>query len=292
VFADNSRFLWDDDLRLNGFDARYERRLARNTTLEFRVGEYILTNPNTPIVPAGSPFLNIGYQVGQKVRSATLFHPGFLVRTRTEAWTHQVTGSLSFYRSPNQINLTSTAAGASVLTGSNMGFAPVGALGGAGNAVIAPGSPTLSAARYQVAHLSYRADYRNFKLGKYNIPLWADFQSALNVGTKSDRTAYMATLNLGDVRKRGDLRFMYIFSNKQANSMISQFTDDDLGNGTGVNTRVNHFRIDLGLSRFIQVQNLLFVQDPIAANRPGFSVLIPKGANTTFRYQGQLAFSF
>jgi hypothetical protein len=102
----------------------------------------------------------------------------------------------------------------------------------------------------------------------------------------------MATLNLGDVRKRGDLRFMYIFSNKQANSMISQFTDDDLGNGTGVNTRVNHFRIDLGLSRFIQVQNLLFVQDPIAANRPGFSVLIPKGANTTFRYQGQLAFSF
>ncbi len=112
------------------------------------------------------------------------------------------------------------------------------------------------------------------------------------MGTKSDRTAYMATLNLGDVRKRGDVRFMYIFSYKEANSMISQFTDDDLGNGTGVNIHVNHFRIDLGLSRSIQLQNLLFVQDPIAGNRPGFSVLLPKGSNTTFRYQGQLAFSF
>ena len=292
VFADNSRFLWDDDLRLNGFDARYERRLSRNTTLELRAGEYILTNPNTPVVPVGSPFLSIGYQVGQKVRSATLFHPGFVIRTRTEAWTHQVTGSLSVYRSPNQINLTSTAAGAAALTGSNMGFAPIGALGGAGNATVAPGSPILAAARYQVAHASYRVDYRNFKIGKYNMPLWADFQSAVNVGTKSDRVAYMATLNLGETRKRGDLRLLYIYSYKQANSMISQFTDDDLGNGTGVNTRVNHFRIDLGLTRSIQLQNLLFIQDPIAGNRPGFSVNIPTGANTTFRYQGQLAFSF
>ncbi len=81
-----------------------------------------------------------------------------------------MTGSFSLYRSPNQINLTSTAAGAAALTGSNMGFAPIGALGGAGNAVIAPGSPILAAARYQIAHLSYRADYRNLKLGRYSIP--------------------------------------------------------------------------------------------------------------------------
>ena len=292
VFADNSRFLWDDDLRLNGFDARYETKVARNTTLEFRLGEYILSNPNTPIVAAGSPYLSIGYQVGQKVRDALLTHPGFVLRTRTEKWTHQLTGTFAWYRNQNEISLTSTAAGAALLTGGSLGFAPTGALGGAGNAVVAPGNPMMTAGHYQIAHMGYRADYRNLKLGKYSIPLWADFQTAMNVGTSKDRLAYMATLNLGEIRKRGDVRLLYIFSHKPANSMISQFTDDDLGNGTGVNTQVNHFRIDLGLTRFLQLQNLVFLQDPIAGNRPGFFVTIPQGANTTFRYQGQLAFTF
>ncbi len=35
VFADNSRFLWDDDLRLNGFDARYESGSQRTPHWSF-----------------------------------------------------------------------------------------------------------------------------------------------------------------------------------------------------------------------------------------------------------------
>ncbi|MEP6961383.1 MAG: putative porin [Acidobacteriota bacterium] len=292
VFADNSRFLWDDDLRLNGFDARYNRKLNKSTDLEFRAGEYILTNPNTPIVAAGSPLLSIGYRLGQKVRDATLFHPGFVLRQKADKWTQQLTGTFSWYKEANQINLGSTAAGVALIAGNNLGLTLSGPLGGAGNAVVASGSPILAARHYQVAHLGYRADYASFKAGGVALPFWAEFQTAENVGTSKDRLAYVATVNFGNIRKQGDMRFLYAYSYKQANSIVSQFTDDDLGTGTGVNTRVNHMRMDLGLTRFVQLQNLFFIQDPIAANRPGFFVSIPKGAKTTFRYQGQLAFTF
>ena len=76
--------------------------------------------------------------------------------------------------------------------------------------------------------------------------------------------------------------------------MISQFTDDDLGTGTGVNIAVHAVRFDLGLTRFLQWQNLLFIQHERRPNNPAelFFVPLQQGANATFRYLGQLAFTF
>jgi len=291
VFADNSRFLWDDDIRLNGFDARYTASLPSSASLEFRLGAYILTNPNTLVVP-GSPYQAIGYQVGQKVRDAMLFHPGFVLRARQSGWAHQWYGDFLWYRHPEQIQLASTANGAPVLAGNALGLTLSGPLAASGNALAAPGSALLAARHWQIAHGGWRSDFGDFKLGKTSMPFWVDFQGALNTGTGSDRAALMASVNLGNTRKFGDVRFLYQFAYKQANALISQFTDDDLGTGTGVNIRVHAIRFDLGLTRFLAWQNLLFVQDPIEGNRPGFFVTLPKGANTTFRYLGQLAFSF
>ncbi len=49
VFADSMRFLWDDDVRFNGFQQTVKLPLAANslglTSVEFRAGEYILSNP-------------------------------------------------------------------------------------------------------------------------------------------------------------------------------------------------------------------------------------------------------
>jgi hypothetical protein len=49
VFADNMRFLWDDDVRFNGFHQIVKLPLRANslglTSVEFRAGEYILSNP-------------------------------------------------------------------------------------------------------------------------------------------------------------------------------------------------------------------------------------------------------
>jgi hypothetical protein len=143
-----------------------------------------------------------------------------------------------------------------------------------------------------LAHGGWRIDQDEFEIAKKSMPLWFDIQGGINAGTGSDRAALMVSANLGNTRKFGDPRFLYQFSYKQANAIISQFTDDDLGTGTGVNTLVHAVRFDLGLTRFLSWQNLLFIQNPIAASRPGFYVLIPKGANTTYRYLGQLAFAF
>ena len=50
VYADNFRFLWDDDVRFNGFNERW--KMGR---VEYRAGQYFLVNPNTFSVPANSP---------------------------------------------------------------------------------------------------------------------------------------------------------------------------------------------------------------------------------------------
>jgi hypothetical protein len=104
----------------------------------------------------------------------------------------------------------------------------------------------------------------------------------------------MVSANLGAVRGRGDTRFLYQFAVKDANSLISQFTDDDLGTGSGVNIAVHAIRFDIGLTRFLQWQNLFFMQRQRRAGNPVEALFIPlqRGANTTYRYLGQLAFAF
>jgi hypothetical protein len=104
----------------------------------------------------------------------------------------------------------------------------------------------------------------------------------------------MGTLNVGQVKKFGDVRFLYIFGYKQANALISQVTDDDLGTGTGVNIRTHNIRVDLGLTKFLQWQNLLFIQDELSGNDPrrNFFVPVQKGTNTAYRVQSQFQFTF
>src|SRR5205807_4109192 len=68
IFADNSRFLFDDDIRFNGFNEKYVVSFSKNglkaASLELRAGQYILSNPNVAIVTAGSPLALAGDQVG------------------------------------------------------------------------------------------------------------------------------------------------------------------------------------------------------------------------------------
>jgi hypothetical protein len=87
---------------------------------------------------------------------------------------------------------------------------------------------------------------------------------------------------------------MYQFAVKDANALVSQFTDDDFGSGSGVNVAGHAVRLDAGLARFLQVQNLFFFQNQRLPSDPAsaFFVPLPQGANMTFRYQGQVLFVF
>ena len=127
------------------------------------------------------------------------------------------------------------------------------------------------------------------------MPFFLDLQTARNVGTQRDsRDAMIASANFGAVRQFGDMRFLYQFAIKDANSIIAQFTDDDLGTSSTTNIAVHALRFDFGLTRALQWQNLFFIQNARSPNNPSqrFFVPVPAGANTTYRYLGQLAFGF
>jgi hypothetical protein len=61
-----------------------------------------------------------------------------------------------------------------------------------------------------------------------------------------------------------------------------------------VNVAVHAVRVDLGLTRFMQWQNLVFFQQQRRASNPSEQLFVPlaPGANQTVRYLGQLAFTF
>lgn len=299
VFADGSRFSFDDDIRFNGFQEivslPFEGTALGITRVEFRAGEYILTNPNVQNLSSSSAFVGAGYTPGQKVRDANLFHPGIaLFGSISEGWSHQFFADFQWYRNANQIQLASTAAGFPLLVNGYYGLPLSGAIGQTGNATTTPGGAIYSAHDFLLPHLSYRIMHLGWKTRRQYVPVWLQFDASRNIGASYQRDAWMGTLNVGEVKKFGDIRFLYIYGYKQANSMISQVTDDDLGTSSGVNIRSQNFRIDLGLTKFLQWQNLVFIQNEISSNDPARNFYVPLqgGAKTQYRVQSQFQFTF
>src|SRR5262249_19432576 len=299
VFADNMRFLWDDDVRFNGFQQIFTLPFSSSPgglkSIELRAGEYILSNPNVAVLDPSSPFVAAGFRTGQRVRATNLFHPGFLIKQDVgKRWTQQFGGDFQYYRNPNEIQLASTATGFPVLVSNALGVALSSPMSATGNATTTPGGARFTVPNFEIVRANYRLQNNGIMIGKREMPLYFDFQAARNTGTPFQRDAVMGSVNFGAIKNRGDVRLLYQFALKQANSLISQFTDDDLGTGSGVNIRVHAIRADVGLTRFLQWQNLLFLQNEISTNNPGRQFFVPlqAGANRTYRYLGQLSFSF
>jgi len=300
VFADNSRFLFDDDIRFNGFNEKYVLALKKNagyfSNIDFRAGQYILSNPNVAIITPGSPLARAGEIVGTTGRSANLFHQGVLFnQTFNERWSDQFGGDIQLYRNPNQIQLASTADGVVLLVQPGLGLALSGPLTGTGNATTSPGGAIYTASGFQVARLTYRLNYAGFEKGDHKFPVVFNLQLARNVATGlKERDAMLAGLQVGRITKRGDTSFLYVFSIKGANALISQVTDDDLGTGTGVNIRTNHFRFEYGIARKVTLQSLFFIQNSLRSSGqyPNFFVPLSAFVPTTYRLQQQIVFSF
>ena len=300
VFADNSRFLFDDDIRFNGFNEKYVLTLKKNagyfSNIDFRAGQYILSNPNVAIITPGSPLARAGEIVGTTGRSANLFHQGVLFnQTFNERWSDQFGGDIQLYRNPNQIQLASTTDGVVLLVQPGLGLALSGPLTGTGNATTTPGGAIYTASGFQVARLTYRLNYAGFEKGDHKFPVVFNLQLARNVATGlKERDAMLAGLQVGRITKRGDTSFLYVFSIKGANALISQVTDDDLGTGTGVNIRTNHFRFEYGIAKKVTLQSLFFIQNSLRSSGqyPNFFVPLSAFVPTTYRLQQQIVFSF
>ena len=298
ILADNSRFLFDDDIRFNGFNEKYvwslEKKPLNLSSIEFRAGQYILTNPNVAIITPGSPLANAGQIVGSTGRSANLFHQGVLFNQQfNKRWSDQFGGDVQLYRNPNEIALASTNDGLVLLIQPGIGLALSGPLTGVGTATTTPGGAIYSARSFKIARVTYRLNYSGFEHNDHQFPIMFNFQFARNMGTGLDqRDAFLAAFQLGRITKRGDTSYLYVYASKGANSLISQVTDDDLGTGTGVNIHTNYFRFEYGIAKKVTFQSLIFIQSQIKNSAPGFFVPLSAFAPRTYRLQQQLVFSF
>lgn len=300
VFADNSRFLFDDDVRFNGFNEKYTLSFKNNglkvSSLELRAGQYIFSNPNVAIVTAGSPLAQAGAIINSTGRSSNLFHQGLLLNQKfNDRWSSQWGGDIQLYRNPNQIQLASTANGVALIVQNGLGIALSGPVAGTGNATTTAGGPMYTARNFQIARLTYRLNWAGFKSGARTYPVTFNFQAARNVGVGlSERDALLASFQVGRVVNRGDMAFLYVYSTKGANALISQVTDDDLGTNSGVNIRTNHFRFDYGLAKKVTLQSLFFIQTELRNSGDFPSFFVPLNAFTPrqYRVQEQIVFTF
>lgn len=300
IFADNSRFLFDDDVRFNGFNEKYVAAFKANgaylSSLELRAGQYFLSNPNVAVITPGSPLARAGDIVGTAGRSANLFHQGLLAnQTFNKRWSEQIGADIQVYRHPDHIQLASTNDGLILLVQPGLGLALSGPLTGTGTATTTAGGAMYTAPGFQVARLTYRLNYTGFTRGDHAFPVTFNLQFARNVATGlNERDAMLAALQVGRITKRGDTSFLYVFAIKGANAMISQVTDDDLGTNSGVNIRTNHFRFDYGISRKVTLQSLFFFQHSLRRSEqyPNFFVPVGDFAPTTYRVQQQIVFAF
>jgi hypothetical protein len=300
IFADNSRFLFDDDVRFNGFNEKYAFVFKRNglkvSSLELRAGQYFFSNPNVAIVTAGSPLAQAGAVVGSTGRNSNLFHQGLLINQKfNDRWNSQFGGDIQLYRNPNQIQLASTVNGVALIVQNGLGITLSGPVAGTGNATTTSGGAIYTARNFQIARVTYRLNWAGFKSGGRAYPVTFNFQAARNVGISlRERNALLASLQIGKVAQRGDMAFLYVFAIKGANALISQVTDDDLGTNSGVNIRTHHFRFDYGLSKKISLQSLLYIQNELrnSGDFPNFFVPLNAFTPRQYRLQEQIVFSF
>jgi hypothetical protein len=298
VFEDNSRFLFDDDVRFNGFNERFIFPFGDKggSTIELRAGQYWFSNPNVAVITAGSPLAVAGDEVGKIGRSSNLFHQGLMLNVKVgEDWTHQFGGDVQVFREPNQIQLASTANGVVFIVQPGLGLVLSGPLTGTGNGTTTAGGAIYTAEDFHIGRLTYRLSHTGFKVGEHAYPITFNAQVARNFGTEAkERDAMLAAFQVGRPTKLGDMAFLYVFSIKGANSIISQLTDDDLGTGSGVNIRTHYFRWDLGIARGITVQSLFFVQRELSNSGRFPNFFVPLNAFTPrqYRFQEQMVFSF
>jgi hypothetical protein len=165
VFQDGTRFMWDEDVRFDGFQesvgASPEDNALGITRIDFRAGQYVLTNPNIQVLPslksctpappqtittlpttittpsalpAACAYLSAGYQPGENVRAADMFDQGVFIKGKINpSWSHYVYSDFVAYRNPDQIALASTSAGLPVLVNAIPGVTLATTLTGHGN---------------------------------------------------------------------------------------------------------------------------------------------------------------
>lgn len=295
VFADNAKFIFDDDVRFNGFNEIAVYKVSDSgflRTVEFRGGQYIFASPNVAIVTAGSPLAVAGATVGSTGRASQMFHEGVVFKGEINPrWKQELIIDDQYFRNPNEIQLASTTTGQPVLVNGPFGITLSGPFtNGLGNGTTTAGGSIYTAPNFNVVRASYKLNWN----GSEKFPVEWNVQVARNVSAHFLRDGLLTYISIGRSKNAGDWRFLYIYTIKDANAFVSQFTDDDIGTNTGVNIAAHAFRLDYTINKHLAFQNILYVQSERRPSDPSkfFFVPLPQGTPTQYRYQSQLQFSF
>jgi hypothetical protein len=296
LYADNRQFVYDDDIRFNGFHENYRWTAKNSFFFQLSGAQYILTDPNMQVLPTGSPFLAAGYKVGQRIPSSNLLDQGITVGGNLgKKWSTNFTVNYFAVREPNQIQLASTTGGAALFANNPVvGATLISNLGETGNATTTPGGAIYFASAFHVIREALNLNYSGSMIHGHNFPFAVFLQGTHNRGAKIENNGYMFGAAWGQTARLGDFQLQYQYFYKPANAFVSQFTDDDVGSGAGVNLKNNQIRVNFGLTRFLAWENRLYIQKGIAVNNPaiGFFVPLQQGYNTQFRYHSQFVFTF
>jgi hypothetical protein len=297
LFSDGRQFIYDDDIRFNGFHETYRWAGEKaGLFVQLAAAQYILTDPNIQVLPAGSAFIGAGYKQGQRVPSSGLFDMGVTVGSSIgKKWSHNEILNYFVVREPNQIQLASTSGGASLFANSPIvGATLTSNLGETGNATTTAGGAAYFAGDFHVVRGAFNLNYSGKMIRGHNYPFQFFVQATHNTGASTQNNGYMAGFAVGQTARLGDMQFQYQYFYKPANGFVSQFTDDDVGTGSGVNVKTSQIRLNFGLTRFLAWENRLYIQNGISRNDPAMNFFVPlqKGYNTQFRVHSQFIFTF
>jgi len=207
IFVDNRQFVWDDDVRFNGFQETYRLARKHGVFVELRGGQYILTNPNVTIVPAGSPYLNADYALGQRVPSSDLFDQGIVVGSNLgEKWRTDATFGYSTIREPNQIQLASSA-GTGFTNNAVLGATLTSNMPQVGNATTTPGGAIYTAGGFDVFHYGWNLNYAGNAIKSHNFPFALFVQGTHNKASSNQNDGYMLGAAYGQAARLGDVQF-------------------------------------------------------------------------------------
>ncbi len=119
-------------------------------------------------------------------------------------------------------------------------------------------------------------------------------QFARNTTKHSARDAFAAILTAGRSKEPGDVRVIGAFYRKQANSLISELTENDIAINSNVNMNAYVGRFEYTFTRAVSLANDLIWTNWIRSSDPAANFFVPLGnaVPTQFRYQATLIFKF
>ncbi len=230
---------------------------------------------------------------GQRVPSSGFFDQGITIGSNLgKKWSHNETVNFFAVREPNQIQLASVN-GAGFTNNPVVGATLTSNLGETGNATTTSGG-AIYFSGFKVVREAFNLNYSGSTVHNHNVPFALFLQATQNTDTSVASKAYMLGASFGQTTRPGDIQFQYQYFYKPANAFVSQFTDDDIGTGSGVNLKGHEIRLNFGLTRFLAWENRFYIQKGIALNNPAINFFVPlqAGYNTQVRIHSQFVFTF